>query len=123
MTIVSEKNTDLRKRLSIELCDNFVRRLNPKQSKEIKIGALIAIKNLIKESNIEDPFLYNYLIDTIVDPDKEVRKITAKVIKETINPLTVELLQTKLQEVNPEVKKEIRSLLQDLTQMGQGKGT
>ncbi|MBI2996109.1 MAG: hypothetical protein HYY52_05320 [Candidatus Melainabacteria bacterium] len=115
-TIIYEQEEDLRKRLSVELCDNFVHRLNPAQTKEIKIGALIAIKNLIKESKIYDSFLFNYLIDTIVDPDKLVREIVAKIIKDVVTNLDVyqeiiELLEIKTNETKGEVKLEIKKLL------------
>ena len=77
-----EIHSDLRKKLSIELCNNFVKRLNPMQDRETKLGALIAIKNLIKESHIYDPFLFSYLVDTMTDPDKEIRDMTKRVIKD-----------------------------------------
>lgn len=113
MTITSnhEKTVDLRKKLSIDLCNNFIKRLNPAQSREVKISAIIAIKNLIKESKINDPFLFSYLVDTIVDPDKEVRDLVSRVIKEVVNPEIIELLEIKLQEANDETKKEISKLL------------
>ena len=113
MTIISneEKTADLRKKLSIELCNNFIKRLNPAQSREVKISAIIAIKNLIKESKINDPFLFSYLVDTMVDPDKEIRDLVSRVIKEVVNPEIIELLEIKLQEANDEIKKEISNLL------------
>ena len=115
MVITSEKKVDdLRKNLSIELCDNFIHRLNPEQTKEVKIGALIAIRNLIKESNIYDPFLYSYLVDTLTDLDKEVRKIVIKVIKEVSNSEIIELMEIKLQESKNEIKTEISNLLKSL---------
>lgn len=115
MSLKKEEQTiDIRKRLSIEICNNFVKRLNPLQSKEIKIGALIAIKNLIKESNINDPFLYSYLVDTITDPEKETRNYVIKIIKEITNPEIVELLEMKVNDSSIEIKKEIKKLLQEL---------
>lgn len=116
MSVISEKQktNELRKRLSIELCNNFIKRLNPAQSKEVKLSAIIAIKNFIKESKINDPFLCSYLVDTIVDPDKEVRDWLMKVIKEVVNPEILELLEMKLKEVTPEIKKEIGALLKTL---------
>ncbi|MBI3590266.1 MAG: HEAT repeat domain-containing protein [Candidatus Melainabacteria bacterium] len=107
-----EKNIDIREKLSIDLCDNFIKRLNPAQSKETKIGALIAIRNFIKESKIDDPFLFSYLVDTIADPSKEIRNIVIKVIKEISNPEIIELLEIKKQEVSQEIKTEINNLLQ-----------
>lgn len=120
MTTYTEKDktTELRKRLSIELCNNFVKRLNPAQSREIKINAIIAIRNFIKESKIDDPFLYNYLIDTIVDEDKVVRDWVIRVIKEVSNPEIIELLEIKLKEANAEIKKEINQLLEFSTTSG-----
>lgn len=110
-----EKTQELRKRLSIELCDNFIKRLNPNQSYDIKVGALIAIKNLIKESQISDPFLFSYLVDTIADPDKNIRDIVSVIIKEVANTEIIELLELKLNEItNDEIKKGIASLLKDL---------
>ncbi len=107
-----QAQTDIRKQLSIELCNNFIERLNPAQTKEIKIGAVIAIRNFIKESKFDDPFLFSYLVDTISDPDKEVREAVVKVIKEIKNLEIVELLEIKIQEANSELKTEIKNLLQ-----------
>jgi len=120
MTIISEKQkiTELRKKLSIELCENFTKRLNTQEKKEIKIGAIIAIRNFIKESKIDDPIIYSFLVDTITDPDKEVRDWVSKVIKEVKNLEILELLELKLKEkINEEIKKEIMTLavsLQDV---------
>ena len=113
MTIHSEKEKtiDTRKRLSIELCDNFTRRLNQAQSKEIKIGALIAVRNFIKESKIDDPILFSFLVDTISDPDKEIREWVFKIIKEVVNKEIVELLEIKLQEATSDIKNEIKALI------------
>ena len=112
MTIISEeKLKEVRQKLSIELCDNFICRLNPAQKKGTKTGAIIAIRNLIKESQINDPIIYSFLVDTIVDPGKEIRTLVIKVIKEIVNPEIIELLQIKLKEANNEVKKEINELL------------
>ena len=101
MAAISEKEEliNLRKRLSIELCDNFTKRLNPSQKKEIKIGALIAIRNFIKNSKIDDPILYSFLVDTISDPDKDIRELVKEIIKEVENPEITELLEIKLKEV------------------------
>lgn len=101
MAAISEKEEliNLRKRLSIELCDNFTKRLNPLQKKEIKIGALIAIRNFIKNSKIDDPILYSFLVDTISDPDKDIRELVKEIIKEVENPEITELLEIKLKEV------------------------
>ena len=116
MSTIKEKQTltDTRKQLSIELCNNFIRRLNPNQSKEIKIGAIIAIRNFIKESKIDDPFLFSYLVDTMSDSDIEVRDTVTKVIKEVVNSEIIELLEIKIQEANSEIKTEIKNLLQAL---------
>ena len=115
MTIISEeKLKEVRQKLSIDLCDNFICRLNPAQRKETKIGAIIAIRNLVKESHINDSIVFSFLVDTIVDPDKEIRNIVTKVIKEITNPEIVELLQIKLKESNSEVHKEITNLLKTL---------
>ena len=109
--IAEEKLKEVRQKLSIELCDNFICRLNLAQEKETKVGAIIAIRNLVKESQINDPIIFSFLVDTIVDPDKEVRSMVIKVIQEIVNSETIELLQIKLQEANDEVKKEINDLL------------
>ena len=121
MVNIKEKQDtiDLRKKLSIELCNNFVKRLDPLQDKETKLGALIAIKNLIKESHIYDPFLFSYLVDTLIDPDKEIRDMVIRVIKDvgvepSVYPEIIELLEIKLQEANSETKNEINNLLQFL---------
>lgn len=116
----TKESIDIRKRLSIELCNNFIKRLNLHQSKETKIGAIIAIKNFIKESQIDDPFLFSYLVDTILDPDKEVKHMVIKVIKDvsTVSGAKkeiTELLEIKSQESNGEIKKEIAELLNYLT--------
>ena len=102
-----EKIIETRKSLSIELCNNFIKRLHPEQKKEIKISAIIAIKNLIKESEVDDTILINCLVDTITDPNKEVRRWVIRTIKEVANPLITELLQSKLLE--KEIKKEIKN--------------
>lgn len=115
---ISEKQkiANLRKQLSVELCDNFIRRLNPSQTKGTKLGAIIAIRNFIKESKIDDPILLSCLVDTITDPDVEVRQLVNKVIKDVIADPAIhqeitELLEIKLKEVNNEIKKEISELL------------
>lgn len=115
MTEVLQKDKDLRKRLSIELCDNFTQRLKPEQKYEIKVGALIAIKNLIKESKINDQILMNFLTDTISDPSSNIRDLVIRIIMEiaedkNLRPEINELLKIKLNEVNPEIKKEITKL-------------
>lgn len=117
MTTISEKQkvTEFRKKLSIELCENFTKRLNPQEKKEVKIGAIIAIRNLIKESKINDPIIYSFLVDTIIDPDNEVRNWVSKVIKDVKNPEIIELLELKLKENinNEEVRREIRELIKN----------
>ena len=106
-----ENIVDIRKRLSIELCDNFTRRLNQAQSKEIKIDALISIRNLIKETQISDPIIYSLLVDTIIDPDKEIRDWVFKITKEVVNKEIIELLEIKLLEVTGGIKNEIEELI------------
>ena len=115
MSVTSEqKLNETRKKLSIELCDNFTTRLDPAQSNDIKLAAIIAIGNFIKESKIDDPILFSFLVDPIVDPDKEVRDLVIRIIKKVVNPDIVELLEIKLQELNGEIKTEIKNLLQAL---------
>lgn len=119
-TLEKQKIADLRKKLSIELCDNFMRRLNPLQSKETKLGALIAIRNFIKESRIDDPILLSCLVDTIVDQNKEVRNTVSSVIKDVIADKAIlqeirELLEIKLNESDSEIKKEITGLLKAIS--------
>ena len=106
---IKQKTTDLRKRFSIEMCDNFTQRLDPSQSREIKLGALIAIRNFIKEARINDPILFSFLVDTIADPDKKVRDMVFKVVREVVNHEIVELIEIKLKELNGEFKKEIET--------------
>ena len=108
-----QKTTDLRKRFSIEMCDNFTQRLAPSQSREIKLGAIIAIRNFIKESHINDSILFNFLVDTIADPDKKVRDLVFKVVREIANHEIVELIEIKLKELNGDFKKEVNKLLQE----------
>ncbi len=113
MLIDSKEKIDpeLRKKISIELCASFTKRLNPNQNFEIKAGAIIAIKNFIKESRIEDPILFSFLVDAIADPEKEIRKLAIKVIVEVANCEIVELLEIKLKESDGEIKREIGELL------------
>ena len=114
-----QKTTELRKKISIELCDNFIRRLNPAQKQETKIGALIAIRNLIKESKIDDSILLSCLVDTISDPNSEIRDMVIKVINDVkdhpnVSKEITELLEIKLKEVNDsQIKSEIRELMKD----------
>ena len=115
-----EKATELRKKLSIELCDNFSHRLNPAQSKETKISAIIAIKNFIKESKFDDPILLSFLTDTIADHDKKVRNLVIKVIKDVAEEKLIcqeitELLQIKLEEADNQIKNEINKLLKEIS--------
>ncbi len=108
-----QKNVDLRKKFSIEMCDNFTQRLAPHQSREIKLGAIIAIRNFIKESNINDSILYSFLVDSIADPDKKVRDNVFKVVREVANHEIVELIEIKLKELNGDFKNEVSKLLQE----------
>ncbi|GEM_PF-2747694 len=117
--ITKKKETDQRKKLSIELCENFTRRLHPSQSKELKTGALIAIKNFIKETKIDDDILLSFLVDSITDPDKEIRKLVSSIIKEVVNNEIIELLEIKLNESNgSEIKEEIQKVLIDSVTSG-----
>lgn len=111
-----QKDIDIRKRLSIELLDNFMRRLNPAQKYETKIAAIIAIRNFVIESKMDDPMLLNHLVDAIVDPDESIREILIKVIKEIIHEPNVkkeiiELLEIKQKEATLEINKEITTLI------------
>ena len=106
-----QKTIDLRKRFSIEMCDNFTNRLDPSQSREIKLGAIIAIRNFIRESRINDSILFSFLVDTIADPDKEVRDLVFKVVREVANHEIVELIEIKLKELNSDFKKEVEFLI------------
>lgn len=92
----TKEEIDVRKKISIELCENLVYRLTPGQKKEIKFGALIAIKNLIKESKINDPILENCLVDAITD--EEIKDMVTRIIKEVANPHIIELLEIKFEE-------------------------
>ncbi len=107
-------NLDLRKKISIELCQSFTQRLDPNQTACVKSGAVIALKNFIKKSKIEDPIIYSFLVDTIVDPEKEVRDLVIKVIKEVVNSEIIELLEIKQKEISGEMKAEIGNLLKVL---------
>ena len=102
---------NLNNNLSIEVCENFTVRLNPNQKREIKFGALIAIRNFIKESKIEDPILYNFLTDTISDPDETVKDFAFKIIGEVSNQEITKILEDKQTEAKGELKKEITNLL------------
>ena len=95
------------------MCDNFTQRLHPSQNREVKIGAIIAIRNFIKETHINDSILYNFLVDTIADPDKKVRELVFKVVKEVANHEIVELIEIKLKELNGDFKTEINKLLEE----------
>ncbi len=114
MTFTLDKNEslELRKKFSIDLCDNFIKRLKPYQSKETKLNAIIAIRNLIKESKISDPILYSCLVDSIADTDEDVIKLVIRVIQEVINDDVIELLNIKLNELlDTKAKKEIVKIL------------
>lgn len=111
-TLKKQEPKELRKKFSIELCQSFISRLDPSQSQDIKINAIIAIKNYINESKIADPILYSFLVDSIVDPDKKIRDFVIRVIKEVANPEIIELLEIKEKEINGEFKEEIRKILQ-----------
>lgn len=110
---LKQKNTDLRKKFSIDMCDNFTQRLAPHQSREVKLGALIAIRNFIKETHINDSILYSFLVDSIADPDKTVRDLVFKIVREVANHEIVELIEIKLKELNGEFKTEVSKLLQE----------
>lgn len=111
--------------LSIELCENFRKRLDPNQKKEIKIGALIAVRNLIKNTKVNDSIIYSFLIDTIADPDKEIREWVIKIIKDITRSKELlkeikELLEIKLYEVNNEAKPRIINLLRNIVSIQVG---
>jgi len=73
------------------------------------------IKNLIKETKINDPIIYNFLIDTIIDPDKEIRSLVKKIILEIACKEINDLLVLKSQELNEnEVKQDIKDVLRQL---------
>ena len=109
-----EEEINSKKNLSIEVCDNLTTRLHPSQKREIKLGALIAIRNFIKESRIEDPILYNFLIDTIADPDKKVKDFVLKIIKEVSNQEMYQILHEKQIELSGELRKEVTNLLKSI---------
>ena len=106
---IKQKATDLRKRFSIEMCDNFTQRLNLSQNREVKLGAIIAIRNFIKETHINDSILFNFLVDAIADPDKKVRDLVFKVVREVANHEIVELIEIKLKELNGDFKTEVET--------------
>ena len=108
---IKQKSEDLRKRFSIEMCDNFTQRLAPSQSREIKLGAIIAIRNFIKEAHINDSILFSFLVDAIADSDKKVRDLVFKVVREVANHEIVELIELKLKELNGEFKKDVEARL------------
>ena len=110
---IKQKTEDLRKKFSIEMCDNFTQRLDPSQSREIKLGAVIAIRNFIKEAHINDSILFSFLVDSIADPDEKVRDLVFKVVREVANHEIVELIEIKLKELNGDFKKEVNKLLQE----------
>ena len=106
---LKQKTTDLRKRFSIEMCDNFTQRLASSQNREVKLGAIIAIRNFIKEAHINDSILFNFLVDTIADSDKKVRDLVFKVVREVANHEIIELIEIKLKELNGEFKKDVEA--------------
>ena len=106
-----KEDTNTRKKISVELCENLIYRLSPSQTKETKLGALIGIKNLIKETKITDPILDSCLVDIITDEDKNIREMVKRIIKEVKNPHIVELLELKINEVDDTIKKDIKELL------------
>ena len=108
-----QTTSDLRKKFSIEMCDNFTQRLDPSQSREVKLGAIIAIRNFIKEGRINDSILFSFLVDAIADPDKKVRDLVFKVVREVANHEIVELIEIKLKELNGDFKTEVNKLLQE----------
>lgn len=109
--MVLKEDIPIRKKISIELCENLIYRLNSLQTKETKLSVLIGIKNLIKETKITDPILDNCLVDAITDEDKDIRIVVQKIIKEIKNPRIIELLKIKINEVNNDIKTEIKGLL------------
>lgn len=119
-----KESIELRKKLSLDICDNFIRRLKSYQSKETKLGALIAIRNLIKESKISDPILHSFLIDSITDPNSEIVTMVITITKEIIvDPLVktdiIELLNLKSKEaISTKVKKDIEKLLEQINETG-----
>ena len=112
-TTILKKNQE--QELSIEFCDNFVRRLNPEQSLETKMLAVLALRNLIKNTGIRNSILYNFLVDSISSKEKELRIFVEKTIKEIANNEIIELLNMKLNEVNDkQIKAEIKQLIKKL---------
>ena len=95
------------------MCDNFTQRLDPSQSRKIKLGAVIAIRNFIKEAHINDSILFSFLVDSIADPDEKVRDLVFKIVREIANHEIVELIEIKLKELNGDFKKEVNKLLQE----------
>ena len=106
-----KEDINTRKKISIGLCENLIYRLNSSQLKETKLGALIGIKNLIKETKIADPILDNCLVDAITDKDKDIREMVKRIIKEVKNPHIVELLEIKMNEADDNIKKDIKELV------------
>lgn len=113
------ENKLIREKISIELCENFISRLKQEESPEIKLSALIALKNLIKYSQISDPILENCLIDTLTDQDKEIRKFTKDVIRDICSPNIIELLELKLTETSGDIKVELSNFFKELQNMKQ----
>lgn len=120
-TLDKKESIELRKKLSLDICDNFIRRLKPYQSKETKLGALIAIRNLIKESKISDPILHSFLIDSITDSNPEIVNMVITITKEVIeDPIVksdiIELLNLKFKEaISTKIKKDIEKLLEQVS--------
>lgn len=119
-TLDKKESIELRKKLSLDICDNFIRRLKPYQSRETKLGALIAIRNLVKESKISDPILHSFLIDSITDADSEIVDMVNTITKEIIeDPIVktdiIELLNLKSKEVgSTKIKKDVEKLLEQV---------
>lgn len=111
MKSTKTKTKDFREEISIEFCQDLIYRLKFNQSQTTKLGALIAIKNLVQETKVEDQIIFSTLVDALADPDKKIRELASKIIKEIKNSAIVELLETKKNEVSKDIEKEITTLL------------
>lgn len=97
--------------LTIEFYESLTNRLDHEQNINVKLGALIAVKNLILYTQLHDHILYGLLIDSISDPEKEVQELAIKIINKVFNPEVKELLYIKLIESNESTHEIITQIL------------
>lgn len=107
--------------LSIDFIDGLLQKLNPAENVKIKKATLLAIKNYIVNSNIDDPLLANCLMDNLTGQDKETLEYYSKIILEILSKLdkkksiTYQLIIERLRELDSkETKKYFDNMLKTL---------